>query len=91
MCKKNISISKLLLHNAYYVFAGIIMCVTTKLIVQKITINSMIVLTAVDIAIGAAIYCGLCMVYWAISKDQLFFPLIRNALKKLFVWRSVVK
>ena len=91
MCKKNISISKLLLHNAYYVFAGIIMCVTTKLIVQKITINSMIVLTAADIVIGAAIYCGLCMVYWAISKDQLFFPLIRNALKKLFVWRSVVK
>ena len=64
------------------------MCITTKFIVQKITIDSVAALTAVDIVVGATVYCGLCIVYWTISKDQLFFPLIKNTLKKLFAQRG---
>lgn len=83
MCKKDVPILMLLLHNMYYVFAGITMCIITKAIVQKFAMDSMIVLTAADVMIGAAIYCGLCVVYWFASKDQLFFPFLKNVIKKL--------
>lgn len=80
LCRRNIPVFKLIIKNSVYVAVGIVMLIGTKLIVSQLGFNSLFVFTIVDIVIGAFLYIGICLIYWFIAKDELFYPIISNML-----------
>lgn len=83
LCRRNIPVFKLIIKNSVYVAVGIVMLIGTKLIVSQLGFNSLFVFTIVDIVIGAFLYIGICLIYWFIAKDELFYPIISNMLSNI--------
>lgn len=80
--RKELPVISLLLSNWFYVLAGIVMCFAVRGFADLNLIRNNTIQVVAEIMLSVTIYMVLCLAYWFITKQGIFYETIKGKLKR---------
>lgn len=83
VCFKYLNVLKMLGKNFQYIILGMLMYASVRGVAEHITNISLFKRNVIEILVGGAFFSGACLVYWAVKRDDTFYPIVITALNKI--------
>lgn len=83
VCFKYLNVLKMLGKNFQYIILGMLMYASVRGVAEHITNISLFKRNVIEILVGGAFFGGACLVYWAVKRDDTFYPIVITALNKI--------